>query len=66
MESATVEEIIQEVMGTSTDDDHDPDDSYSLPNVSTKNFFSSNSNLQYLLSTIRKKYVTCSACFTKN
>ncbi|KAK9214619.1 hypothetical protein WN944_006612 [Citrus x changshan-huyou] len=39
MESSIDEEIIQGVIGTSTDDDHDPDDSYSLPNVSTKEAF---------------------------
>ena len=33
------DEIIQGIIGTSTDDDHDPDDNYSLPNVSTKEAF---------------------------
>ena len=39
MESPTDEEIIQGVIGTSADDDYDLDDSYSLPNASTKEVF---------------------------
>ena len=39
MESPTDEEIIQGIMNTSADNDHDPYDSYSLPNISVKEVF---------------------------
>ena len=39
MKSPTNQDIIREVIDTSADDDHDLDDSYSLPNASTKEAF---------------------------
>ena len=39
MESPTNEDIIQGIMNSSADNDHDPYDSYSLPNVFIKEIF---------------------------